>query len=214
MNMKNTVVDNITEHIREGIKHGRFAPGQRLVESDLTTELGVSRGPLREGLSRLASEGHLIIEPFRGAVVRRWTRQDIVDLFDVREVLEGQAASLAAASADQAGRKTLLTAVKRIRPTIDPQGYLVHNAMFHESIADLSGNALLQRLLDQLATNAYRLQFRQVVVNADRRRPIADHLAIAEAIAVGDGRAAERAMRKHVRESRELTLATGEGTFG
>jgi DNA-binding GntR family transcriptional regulator len=214
MTPKNTVVDQITDHIRDGIKHGRFAPGQRLVESDLTSELGVSRGPLREGLSRLASEGHLIIEPFRGAVVRRWTRQDIIDLFEVREVLEGQAANLAAASADAAGRKALLAAVKKMRANVDPQGYLVHNASFHEQIASLSANALLQRLLEQLSTNAYRLQFRQVVVNADRRRPLADHLAIAEAIASGDGRAAERAMRKHVRESKELTLSIGDGALG
>jgi DNA-binding GntR family transcriptional regulator len=214
MTPKNTVVDNITEHIRDGIKHGRFAPGQRLVESDLTAELGVSRGPLREGLSRLASEGHLIIEPFRGAVVRKWTRQDIVDLFDVREVLEGQAAQLAAGSADLVARKALLSSVKKVRPTVDPQGYLTHNASFHEQIAALSSNALLQRLLEQLSTNAYRLQFRQVVVNADRRRPLADHLAIAEAIASGDGRAAERAMRKHISSSRDLTLATSDSAFG
>jgi DNA-binding GntR family transcriptional regulator len=214
MTPKNTVVDNITDHIRDGIKHGRFAPGQRLVESDLTAELGVSRGPLREGLSRLASEGHLIIEPFRGAVVRKWTRQDIVDLFDVREVLEGQAAQLAAGSADLVARKALLSSVKKVRPTVDPQGYLTHNASFHEQIAALSSNALLQRLLEQLSTNAYRLQFRQVVVNADRRRPLADHLAIAEAITSGDGRAAERAMRKHISGSRDLTLATSDSAFG
>jgi DNA-binding GntR family transcriptional regulator len=207
MNSKNTVVDQITDHIRDGIKHGRFAPGQRLVEADLTRELSVSRGPLREGLSRLASEGHLVIEPFRGAVVRRWTRQDIVDLFGVREVLEGQAAHLAATSGAAVGRKALLSAVKKVRRDVDPQGYMVHNTSFHEDIARLSGNALLQRLLDQLSTNAYRLQFRQVVIHADRRRPLADHLAIAEAIALGDGKAAERAMRRHVRESLEQTLS-------
>jgi DNA-binding GntR family transcriptional regulator len=207
MTTKNTVVEQITDHIREGIKHGRFAPGQRLIEADLTRELGVSRGPLREGLSRLASEGHLVIEPFRGAVVRRWTRPDIIDLFGVREVLEGQAAHLAALNGNAVARKALLTSVKKIRRDVNPQGYLVHNQSFHESIATLSSNALLQRLLEQLSTNAYRLQFRQMVVHADRSEALADHTAIATAIAAGDAKAAERSMRKHVRDAQRLTLA-------
>jgi DNA-binding GntR family transcriptional regulator len=206
MTAKNSVVEQITDHIREGIKHGRFAPGQRLVESDLTRELGVSRGPLREGLNRLASEGHLVIEPFRGAVVRRWTRTDIIDLFGVREVLEGQAARAAALNTDAAARKALLASVKKVRRDVDPQGYLTHNVAFHETISTLSDNALLQRLLEQLSTNAYRLQFRQIVVNADRREALAAHAAIAAAIAAGDGNAAEREMRKHVQNSQQLTL--------
>jgi DNA-binding GntR family transcriptional regulator len=206
MTPKNSVVEQITDHIREGIKHGRFAPGQRLVESDLTRELGVSRGPLREGLNRLASEGHLVMEPFRGAVVRRWTRTDIIDLFGVREVLEGQAAHLAALNTDAVARKALLSSVKKIRRDVDPQGYLTHNVAFHETISALSDNALLQRLLEQLSTNAYRLQFRQIVVNADRREALSAHAAIAAAIAAADGNAAEREMRKHVQNSQQLTL--------
>jgi DNA-binding GntR family transcriptional regulator len=214
MTNKNTVVEQITHHIREGIKHGRFAPGQRLIESDLTQELGVSRGPLREGLSRLASEGHLVIEPFRGAVVRRWSRTDIVDLFGVREVLEGQAAHLAALNVNAAARKALLTSVKKIRRDVNPQGYLLHNQAFHETIATLSGNTLLQRLLEQLSTNAYRLQFRQMVVTADRTAALSDHTAIATAIAEGDAKAAERSMRKHVRDAQRLTLALVDSKLG
>ena len=103
------------EAITDGVKDGRYAPGQRLVEADLTAELGVSRGPLREALGRLAAEGVLELEPYRGAVVRRLTREDVEDLFSVREVLEGEAARLAAST------WTTTTTGHASRPRCGPQ---------------------------------------------------------------------------------------------
>jgi DNA-binding GntR family transcriptional regulator len=168
---------------------------------------------LREALAWLASEGHLVLVPNRGAVVRRWTRQDVRDLFTVREVLEGQAAALAARHASAQQRRTLVQLVDELERPDDPLAYMEHNGAFHERIALLSDNALLTRMIDQVATNAYRLRFRQVVEVADRGVLLDDHRRLARAIARSRADDAEAAMRAHVRRSLDLTMALPDSAF-
>lgn len=210
-----TAVQAVVDAIIEGVKEGRYAPGQRLVEADLTAELGVSRGPLREALGRLAAEGVLEIEPYRGALVRRLSRADVVDLFQIREVLEGEAARLAATLIDEGDHRARLEAgigaVDRYRDRSDSIAYMDENSRFHELIVELSGNKLLARLIGQLHVHAFRLLFRRMVVEDTAvENSIADHDAVASAILAGDPRAAERAMRQHVRRSGEMVLRTAE----
>src|ERR1700730_1218503 len=91
-----TVVERAMDIVRAGIMRARYAPGQRLVEADLMRELGISRGAVRDVLSRLAAEGLVTIEPYRGAIVARLTREGLRSSVDVRELLEGLAARQAA----------------------------------------------------------------------------------------------------------------------
>src|ERR1700750_1796687 len=95
-------VTQIVESIREGIRQGHYSPGHRLIESDLTREFGVSRGPVREALGRLQVEGLVEIAPHRGASVRRMTRHDVDELVVVRQMLQGGAARLAALNINSA----------------------------------------------------------------------------------------------------------------
>ena len=80
------------EEIRKRLLRGDFAPGARLSESELSELCGVSRTPVREALRRLALEYFVRIEPNRGAFVIDWSREDIVDMFEMRSMLEGLAA--------------------------------------------------------------------------------------------------------------------------
>src|SRR5918993_1901760 len=89
-------VDYVLEHLRNCVIQGRYAPGQRLIEADLTRDLRVSRGPLREAFRRLSAEGLLESVPHRGAVVRRLTLREMKELFQIRVQLESLAAQLAA----------------------------------------------------------------------------------------------------------------------
>jgi DNA-binding GntR family transcriptional regulator len=210
-------VQSVVDAIVEGVKEGRYAPGQRLVEADLTAELGVSRGPLREALGRLAAEGVLEIEPYRGALVRRLGREDVLDLFQIREVLEGEAARLAATLIDEGDhRPRLVAAIAAVDGFLDRNdsvGYMDENSRFHELIVELSGNKLLARLIGQLQVHAFRLLFRRMVVEDTAvENSIAEHDQVAAAILAGDARAAERAMRHHVRRSGEMVLRTAERT--
>src|SRR5262245_49693649 len=85
------------EVIRLKILEGLLSPGQRLIEPDLMSELGVGRSTIREAFLRLDAEGYVELRHQRGAIVRRMTRRDMAELFEVREQLEGLAASLSAA---------------------------------------------------------------------------------------------------------------------
>ena len=214
---RQTAVDSVIEAITEGVKEGRYAPGQRLVEADLTAELGISRGPLREALGRLAAEGMLELEPYRGAVVRRLSRDDVQDLFNIRRVLEGEAARLAALRIDEGTNRARLeqemAVVDGFRGRTDTMAYMDANERFHELVVELSGSKLLARLIPQLQVHAFRLLFRRMIVE-DSAMPnsIEEHTVVAAAILAGDAKAAERAMRVHVRRSGELSVRTAEQT--
>src|SRR5271156_21230 len=103
MTSPDRVVDAITRNLRAGV----FVPGQRLIEADLTKELRVSRGPVREALKRLAAEGVLTVTRNRGAYVRALSRVEVRDSLVVLEALVGLMANLAArhiGEADNADR--------------------------------------------------------------------------------------------------------------
>jgi DNA-binding GntR family transcriptional regulator len=214
-----TVVQQVAEAIRAGVREGTYVPGQRLIEADLTASLGVSRGPLREALGRLESEGLVTIEPHRGAVVRKLTRRDVAELFEVREVLEGEAARLAASHIDEANHRARMQAqlveVKGFRDRPDPMAYMGHNTRLHDEIFAISQNALLKQFAVQLQTQTYRIQFAQLL-RGEAQRHISndDHVVIVEAILAGNAKAAEKAMRRHVRRSAEATAALPDSAFG
>ena len=88
--------DQVAQVLLDGIKSGRIVPGQRLIEADLTSELRVSRGPVREALKRLSAEGLVRLIPHRGAYIRKLTRREVMDILVIQETLTALAARLAA----------------------------------------------------------------------------------------------------------------------
>ena len=138
----------IVERLREDILAGRVAPGQRLVECDLTARFAVSRGPVREALRRLAADGLIDHWPNRGALVRRLSAREIGEFFQIRVELESLAARLAAESDDTAARARFAAAIEPIladEPRRLPD-YLCENAAFHEALMALAGNRQLSEL--------------------------------------------------------------------
>lgn len=205
-----TAVTAVVDALREQIRTGDRVPGQRLVESDLTAEFGVSRGPLREALARLATEGLVELEPFRGATVRRLTAEQVRQLYQVREVLESTAAGLAAENVDRGdNRRRLQEALEVNNRFLDGgerRAYVEFNQRFHDLVVELSGNEVLARMVDQLRTPLMRLQFRQFADDRTHQRSAVQHRTVAEAILRGDRAAAQRAMRHHVRSSGAAVL--------
>ena len=90
-----TLWQRVYDHLRAEILAGRLGPGTELAEVALSELLGVSRGPLREAIGRLAAEGLVTVRPRRGAVVRSLSKQEFVELYQVREALEMLAVRLA-----------------------------------------------------------------------------------------------------------------------
>ncbi|RKS73155.1 DNA-binding GntR family transcriptional regulator [Actinomadura pelletieri DSM 43383] len=208
---RGTTVERVVDELRERIQRGEFAAGQRLIETDLTTELNVSRGPLREAFGRLAAEGLVTMEPNRGALVRRLTRRDIEELYDVRRVLEGEAAAVAARRIDEGDHRARLEAAleenARFRETVDLTSYLEHNEEFHNLIMRIAGNELLTDLVGRFRRQALGIQLRNLVTAASSKARVSvsdsvdEHEQVAKAILAGDAELAERLMREHVRHT-------------
>ncbi len=199
------------------IRAGRFAPGERLTEAQLTRELDVSRGSLREALRRVAADGLIELEPHRGAVVRRLGRRELSDLLVVREVLEGLAASLAARRAGAPGAGERIDKLRRktrlLRSGDKTHDLLEDNLEFHRAIAELGDNPALERLIEQLQLPAFRERFFNHVRDADWERSLREHEAILDAIDDGDAPLAEHLMRAHVRRTRRIFETLPEDAF-
>lgn len=202
-----SVVERVITRIRGGIRDGRFAPGQRLIESDLQASLGVSRGPVREAIRRLSAENILHLELHKGARVRRVSAGEIKSIYEVREVLEGLAARLAAESSERSdsGFRAL---EKEFDRSFDgtAQSYLRYNEQFHRLILQRSGNAELFRLVENLQIPSFILLVHVLVDAPSIKRARAEHRPIVEAILKKDGPRAERTMRQHIRSTRLFVL--------
>ncbi len=185
-----SIVDAVTEDIKHRIREGRFAPGQRLVETDLRTMFGVSRGPIREAIRRLGSEGLLDIRHNVGAMVRSLSREDVRNVFRVREVLEGLAARMVAEKAAAGENLSVLRDLER-RFEKDFDGtaarYIAYNDAFHEAIISLSGNDHLIEMAHRLHLRVYRLQAERLNSSEAFRRSRAEHKSILSALRDGDG---------------------------
>lgn len=213
-----STVEAIADRLRDAISTGVFNAGQRLVESEITREFGVSRGPLREAFRRLAAEGLVDLQHHRGARVRRLSRAEVTALYEVREALEGLAARLAARHVRDGtvASHSLSTLVDQMTQALN-QGalstYVQLNKEFHDELVRLADNGPLAGLVRQLQVPLFRLQFRNIVDIASLRLGQADHEAIASAVARGDEEAADVAMRIHIRRSGADTSALTDTHF-
>lgn len=203
----------VAEAIREGILGGRFVPGQRLVEADITAECGVSRGPVRDAFGRLAAEGLLEILAFRGARVKQYSAAEVGYLFEVREILEGFAARGAARNCKpgKAIRTRIATLHRNMVAAVKAgriQDFSRLNKNFHDAVLEAAGNPILTPLVLQLQIQALRTVFQSSMDLDMLRRSSSQHDLIVERILAGDEDGAEAAMRAHIRAARQQ-LAQG-----
>jgi DNA-binding GntR family transcriptional regulator len=215
--MQQSVVERLFDRMRQQIVEGRFAPGQRLVESDLTDQFGISRGPLREAVRRLAAEGLVDITHNRGARVKRLSREEVVALYEVREVMEGLAARLAAERASAVERKSIKAVfdeMARVLKNNDVRSYVTLNTRFHTAILSAARNPALESAITRLQTPVLRVQFEALMTLDVVGESFEEHRSIAEAIVDKDGERAEKLMRHHVRRSREMISRRPADLFG
>jgi DNA-binding GntR family transcriptional regulator len=189
------------DRLREAIVTGRLQPNERLIESDLARSLGVSRTVIRTALARLEHEGLVEHERHRGARVRLVQEGEAVEILETRAVLEGLAARLAAQRAGrrEAGElKAIVKGMTRLRKAGDLLGVSDQNAALHRRIVEISGHATAARLIAALNSQMVRFQYRTILLPGRSEHSLAEHTAIVDAIAAGDGDRAETAMRTHL----------------
>lgn len=200
-------IQHVVDGIVYGIRSGQLAPGQHLVESDLTRRFGVSRGSLREGLKRLAAMGVIQLTRFRGAFIAALDRKGIGELLDVLEPLCVLAARLAAQNCrSEAERGALRSIAEELSRDGDGGGraaYLENRRRFYDHLIKMGGNAELMQVIPLARTDLFRAQFDTVQTREHRTLHSSGYGKIAEAVGKGDAAKAERAVRKHFASTRK-----------
>jgi DNA-binding GntR family transcriptional regulator len=206
-NRESSKKDTIVHLLRSDIVSGAIPPGERLSEARLATRFGVSRMPVREAFKELEQEGFVAIEQRRGTFVRSVSRSEILDLFEVREAVEGMAARLCAARAnnDFLDRidQTIAEMAEHVR-VFDSDGYTRTDAEFHGLIVAGASNERLSDHYRLLIQHLHRGLLSSIVTRREGRmeRSLAEHRKIVRALHAHSADEAETTMREHVRRGR------------
>jgi DNA-binding GntR family transcriptional regulator len=197
------------QRLKRDIMEGVYTPRQRLIETDIAPILGVSRATLRAALLRLQHEGFVEIQPNRGAQVRAFSVEEATRILQVREVLDGLAAGLAAEKATAAQLAELHDIVVEMEKTLaadDLLGHLPLVGRFHQRIIEMAGNEFIDQFLSMLRAPLIRHQFRVILVPGRKDESLAEHREILSYLTGRDAIGAERAMRRHLAALRNSLL--------
>jgi GntR family transcriptional regulator of vanillate catabolism len=201
--------------LRELLLKGEFRPGERISELAMVARLGVSRTPIRLALDRLAHEGMLAASPSGGFQVREFTLDDVWDAIEMRGVLEGTAARLAAERLSSSAKLNRIRSIQSrmdsiAHPTFDSFAlYMDLNEGFHSALVDLAKSPMLRRSLAHVMSLPFASP--SAMVFARSKLPTAadlviigneQHHSILEAVEHRQGTRAEFLAREHARMSR------------
>lgn len=207
-----TLRERCTSIVRRSIVNGELLPGARIVETELSASLGVSRGTLRESLRELEREGLLVSDGRGHLSVRTTSAEDVRQMFVVRIALEALAARELARRDDHAESGRLLgEALLPLRTATDFAAQLEINMRFHELLCELTGNHTLIAAWRNLIA---QIEMMIIAAGPDKAGPrirYDDHHSIVDAVASGDAAEAGRIVEEHLAECEARYVADLEG---
>jgi DNA-binding GntR family transcriptional regulator len=202
--------DQIYNVLKKLIILRRIKPGEKINEEELAKTLQVSRTPVRETLLRLEHEGIVEIIPRRGAYVVSQSREKVVNILQVREVLEGLVARLATENMEGRTLNRLRNCLNKINSAKNDDDMLLKypaaDAEFHTLLLEACNNDVLKNMMEIVNIHLQVIRLRTVVLPGRAKQTVAEHYNILEAIEKGDAVSAERTMRKHVESVRKDAL--------
>ena len=206
-----TSAERVYDDLREAIIGGEYTPGERLRTEALAERFGTSRTPVREALVLLEGDGLVELEPRRGAVVRSFDAADLVDLYEVRAILEARAAQLAALRLTREDLDALDATCDRAESMagsgkIAIETLIASNDEFHRIIVEASGSARLTAALRTVAGIPRPFKAAFWKNGAERTRSLSAHREIVAALHSGSAERAESAMRLHVLTARDFLI--------
>lgn len=203
-----SIADQIFEQLERDILTGKYPKGEVLSELRLSSELGVSRTPVREAVRRLEQE-NILKETGRGMVVVGISREDMMDMYEVRMQLEGLAARRAAANISDEQLKDMEDCLALQRFYVEkqdggsPEQIRDMDSRFHQLLYESSGSRAYQEVLKALHKKIVKYRCASISKQTRAVRSLAEHRAIYEALAAHDGDAAEKAALEHVANARD-----------
>lgn len=209
-----SVSQQISDYLRAAIVQGAVKPGQRLIEETLAQELGVSRTPVREALRRLEAEGLIEFEAQKGARVRPVSADELAELYELRVLLEGHAARLAAQKITPKDVRALRDNIDKFLAILnqsDTRGQQIEqlielNKEFHNRIIQLSGNRHLIRIAKSLLESNALYGVYYYHDEHKSRVSHQDHLDILNALEQHQAARAQKLMQAHLEQAQTMIL--------
>lgn len=205
----NSVAESLEERvyfeIRTMILDRTLVSGQKLVQEDLAERLGVSRTPLRSAIARLERENFVAITARGEAQVAEFGLQQIVDVFEIRAVLEGLICRLLAPKIERKHTiylRSLMTSVEEAANNEDHTVYREADVEFHTYLTNLVADGVLNRMLDSVQL-VMSMALSHGILRSTKETYV-EHLAIIDALESGNADEAERVMIEHIRKTIEL----------
>ncbi|HTD89512.1 MAG TPA: GntR family transcriptional regulator [Burkholderiales bacterium] len=199
--------EHVYRKLRDAIQSGALKPGQRIMEIEVADWLRVSRTPVRDAIRRLESEGMMQHAPRNGLMVARLDRQAVMELYVMRETLEGTAAQLCARHASDMEILDLLDLIEREQALQGDYDALArHNRRFHEAVHRGAHNRYLEKSLVTVSDSMGLLGESQMRLPHRAQEALAEHTEMARAIQRRDTDAAADVARKHVRAAQRERL--------
>jgi DNA-binding GntR family transcriptional regulator len=199
--------EDVREAIVSAIIQGEFAPGARIVETRVARQLGVSQSTVREALREIEQLGMIVSTPNRGVVVRPLTQRDVLEMYEMRALLEGHAAGLAsekASDADIAQLASMVDEMVQLGEAGEVREMIARDVAFHSRICCLADNGLLMRLWSAVNPHLWTYVAVRGLLDLPPERVARRHVAVLDALRSRDPARAEKAMREHLLELRDL----------
>ncbi len=202
--------DEVYDRLKDMIADLRFQPGARLNVEQIAKELGVSRTPVWEAVSKLEQENLVENEPGRGVFITILTPEMAIDLYAVREVLEGMAGKLAATNISERSLEKMEKCLQKQREAIEAQDLLAYSKLdfeFHAAIYEASDNHYLQEVLQAIKDKMRPISMH---IQPILSRLYEDHKKILQSLRARDPKGAEEAFFNHNRQMLELIKKESE----
>ncbi|MBP0484544.1 GntR family transcriptional regulator [Sagittula salina] len=195
------------ERLCEDIRSGVLRPGARLLETEIAERLQVSRTPVREAIRRLEAEGLVDHQPRTGAVVRKLDYPEIMELYEMRTVLEGTAARLAArAASDMELEELRRINTEMEESTGDPHALVRLNRQFHARLMDAARNRFLLKAASAVEKTLLIIGRSNMELPDRAREAVMEHASVVAGLTARDGIGAETAMRAHLENAQLARL--------
>jgi DNA-binding GntR family transcriptional regulator len=204
---------SLVVRMRDAVLSGELAPGQRLVESELTGRFHSTRGAVREALVHLEGEGLVEREHNRGARVRRITLAEAIEITEARAALEGLCAAKAATLATDAERDQLRAIGERMRSAVDAGDVVAYSGLaqeVHAAVRVIARQRTAADLLERLRYQSVRFHFSVALLPGRPATGLREHLEVIDAIVSGSAEDAERIMRAHLESVIDALTALGQ----
>lgn len=185
-------------------------PGKKISEETLAQVIGVSRTPIREALFRLENEGIVKIIPRRGAFVIQQSKENIIEILQIRELLEGLVVRLVTPLLEESDIRELRSCLDKLRATPEKERHVIEytdsELEFHDLLLRKCPNQMLKQIMAMVNARLQIIRLRTVVLPGRAQKSLDEHAGILERIEKGKAADAELLMRKHVVSVRTMAL--------